>query len=188
MMKRSPSLALVSVALLPLTGCSSDSRPLDETRAGEAQREAAGGASASSLEQWIRSGFAFRWQSGEPRRDEVLQVWRQLGRGGVGYGFRTFEPRVDSASAGLDPTAQALVANMEYWRVTLDELHTSAVGDIGLAWGVYTEEFKAKGEPPETVRVRFTNTLRWDGQGWKNLLYHRDAQAFGEDAGYRVRR
>jgi hypothetical protein len=73
---------------------------------------------------------------------------------------------------------------MEYWHVTLDELHTSVVGGIGLAWGVHTEEFKMKDAPPETVRVRFTNTLRWDGQRWENLLYHRDAQVFGENGRY----
>jgi hypothetical protein len=67
---------------------------------------------------------------------------------------------------------------MEYWSVTLEELHTSVVGETGLAWGVYIEEFKAEGQPPGTERVRFTNTLRWDGQSWENLLYHRDAQLF----------
>lgn len=186
MMKRSCSLALVG--LLTLGGCSPESRPLDDTRGGEAQREAAGIASASSLEEWIRSGFAFEWRSGEAMPEEARQVWSRLGRGGVGYGFRTFEARMDSAGAAVDSAAQALVASMEYWRVTLDELHTSAVGDIGLAWGVYTEEFKAKGRRPETVRVRFTNTLMRDGRGWENLLYHRDAQAFGEDGSYEVPR
>jgi hypothetical protein len=39
-------------------------------------------------------------------------------------------------------------------------------------------------EPPETVRVRFTNTLRWSGQRWENLLYHRDARVFGEHGRY----
>jgi len=108
-------------------------------------------------------------------RDEVRQVWSELGSGGVGYGFRTFGAR------GGTPDS---IPNMEFWRVTLDELHTSVVGSVGLAWGVHTEEFKVQGQPPETVRVRFTNTLRWTGEGWKNLLYHRDAQVFGEDGRY----
>ena len=73
---------------------------------------------------------------------------------------------------------------MEVWEVTLDELHTDVVGEIGLVWGAYTEEFKINGEPPEILRVRFTNTLRWNGQGWENLLYHRDAQLFDEDGAY----
>ena len=107
--------------------------------------------------------------------DQVRQVWSQLGSGGVGYGFRTFQAR-----KGIPDS----IPSMEYWHVTLDELHTSVVGGIGLAWGVHTEEFKMKDAPPETVRVRFTNTLRWDGQRWENLLYHRDAQVFGENGRY----
>lgn len=133
---------------------------------------------AASLERWIRSGYEFSWESGQPMGDEVRQVWSQLGWGGVGYGFRTIEARAAS------PADQGLAASMEYWRVTLDELHTSVAGDIGLAWGVHTEEFKRKGQPPETVRVRFTNTLRWNGQEWENLLYHRDAQAFDAEGRY----
>ena len=131
--------------------------------------------SAASLERWIRSGYEFSWVSGQPMREEVRQVWSQLGSGGVGYGFRTFQARKGAPDS---------VPSMEYWRVTLDELHTSVVGSIGLAWGVHTESFKAKGQPPDTVRVRFTNTLRWNGQRWENLLYHRDAQAFRESGGY----
>lgn len=141
-------------------------------------------ATAASLEQWIRSGYEFRWESGQPMPDEVREVWSQLGWGGVGYGFRTFQARGDTAEWSSDQVAQALPASMEYWRVTLEELHTSVVGDIGLAWGVHTEEFKVRGQPAETVRVRFTNTLRWNEDGWENLLYHRDAQLFGDDGRY----
>ena len=126
-------------------------------------------ANATSLEQWIRSGYEFAWAAGEPMREEVREVWSELGSGGVGYGFRTFQAR---------EARPETVPVMEYWRVVLDELHTSVVGEIGLAWGVHVEEFRTEGGQPESVRVRFTNTLRWDGQGWKNLLYHRDAQAF----------
>ena len=111
----------------------------------------------------------------------VRQVWSQLGRGGTGYGFRTSQARGDTSESNSNEASQSLVASMEYWRVTLEELHTSVVGEVGLAWGVYTEEFKAQGQSADTVRVRFTNTLRWDGRKWANLLYNRDAQSFGED-------
>jgi len=131
-------------------------------------------ATAASLEQWIRSGYELSWERGEPMREEVRQVWSELGSGGVGYGFRTFEAREGTPDS---------VPSMEYWRVMLDEVHTSVVGDIGLAWGVHTEEFKVEGGVPESVRVRFTNTLRWNGRRWENLLYHRDAQLFEEDGG-----
>jgi hypothetical protein len=132
-------------------------------------------ATAASLEDWIRSGYEISWESGQPMRDEVRRVWSQLGSGGVGYGFRTFQAR-----EGIPDS----IPSMEYWRVTLDELHTSVVGDIGLAWGIHTEVFNVTGQPPETVRVRFTNTLRWNGRQWENLLYHRDAQVFGEGGRY----
>lgn len=120
-------------------------------------------------------------------KDEVRQVWSQLGRGGTGYGFRTFQARGDSVESNSNQASQGLLASMEHWKVTLDEVHTSVVGDTGLAWGVYTEEYKGKGQPPKTVRVRFTNTLRWDGQRWENLLYHRDSQLFGENGEYLLR-
>lgn len=178
---------LASVALLTPTACSSERQSLEEKQAREAQRERAGEKLTSSLEQWIRSGFEFSWESGQPMRDQVRQVWSQLGRGGAGYGFRTFQARGNTARSNSNQTSQALLPSMEYWRATLDELHTAVIGEIGLAWGVYTEEFKVKGQPPETVRVRFTNTLRWDEQGWENLLYHRDAQLFGEDGRYLMR-
>lgn len=130
---------------------------------------------STSLEQWIRSGYGFSWESGRPMPDEVRQVWSELGSGGVGYGFRSFEARAGAPDS---------IPSMEYWRVTLDELHTSVDGNIGLAWGVHTEEFKLRGQPPETIRVRFTNTLKWNGQRWVNLLYHRDAQLFGVSGTY----
>jgi len=125
--------------------------------------------SSASLEQWIRSGYEFSWEKGQPMPAEVRAVWSQLGSGGVGYGFRTF-----AARNGVPDS----VPSMESWRVTLNELNTSVAGDIGLAWGVHTEEFRMRGQPLQTVRVRFTNTLRWDGERWVNLLYHRDAQVF----------
>lgn len=129
---------------------------------------------AASLEEWIRSGYEFSWESGQAMRDEVRHVWSELGSGGVGYGFRTFQARVGGPDS---------IPSMEYWRVHLDELHTSVVGNIGLAWGIHTEEFKEAGQPPGRVRVRFTNTLRWNGQQWENLLYHRDAQVFADGGG-----
>jgi hypothetical protein len=73
---------------------------------------------------------------------------------------------------------------MEYYRIRLDELHTSVDGDIGLVWGVHTEEFQIRGRTPEAIRVRFTNALRWDGQTWRNLLMHRDAQVFDASGRY----
>ena len=127
---------------------------------------------AADLEEWIRSGYELNWEAGQPMPDNVRAVWSQLGSGGVGYGFRTFGVRRGPPDS---------VPHMTTWRVTLDELNTSVVGDIGLAWGVHVEEFTEQGKPRRVVRVRFTNTLRWDGQRWVNLLYHRDAQEFPDE-------
>jgi hypothetical protein len=127
---------------------------------------------AADLEEWIRSGYELNWEAGQPMPDEVRAVWSQLGSGGVGYGFRTFAARRGPPDS---------VPRMTTWRVTLDELNTSVVGEIGLAWGVHVEEFTEQGKPRRVVRVRFTNTLRWDGQRWINLLYHRDAQEFPDE-------
>ena len=77
-----------------------------------------------------------------------------------------------------------MAATTEYYRLYLNEVHTQVDGDIGLAWGVHTEVFKVRGQPAESVRVRFTNTLRWNGDTWKNLLFHRDAQVFDENGRY----
>jgi hypothetical protein len=154
-----PSLILLSFLLF--TAC--------QDKAREAQREEGVEKLTPSLEAWIHNGFEFSWEKGQPMPDEVRQVWSQLGRGGAGYGFRTFQARGDTARSNTNQASQAILASMEHWRVTLDELHTSVIGEIGLAWGVYTEEFKVKDQPPETVRVRFTNTLRWNGQAWRKI-------------------
>lgn len=130
---------------------------------------------ADSLARWIRSGYSLVVDSGVLQPTPLVrEVWGELGWSGVGYGFRTHAARQPSAV----PSMEAFGSAMDYFRITLDELHTEVVGDIGLAWGMHTEEFRVRGQPPETVRVRFTNTLRWHGARWRNLLYHRDAQVF----------
>ena len=140
---------------------------------------------ADSLARWIRGGYALTVDSGGSPRitSQVREVWGELGWSGVGYGFRTFSARRPQDLPSMD----AFAAVMDYYRITLDELHTEVWGDIGLAWGVHTEDFKLKGQSPESVRVRFTNTLRWDGTAWRSLLYHRDAQLFDQNGRY-VRR
>ena len=140
-------------------------------------RPAAGQAArVDSLEAWIRRGYVL----GTP---ESRETWRELGWSGVGFGFRTFAAR-GGADAGFEQSIGQFAAMMEYYRIRLDALQTRVDGDIGLAWGVHTEVFQVKGQAPESIRVRFTNTLRWDGRAWKNLLYHRDAQSFAANGRY----
>lgn len=130
-----------------------------------------------SLEQWIRRGYVL----GTP---EARAVWRELGWSGAGFGFRSFAAREGSTGEAATESIQGFGRSMEYYRIRLDELHTRVEGDIGLAWGVHTEMFRLRGQPAESVRVRFSNTLRWDGQTWKNLLFHRDAQTFDANGRY----
>lgn len=142
--------------------------------------------SADSLAQWIRSGYSLTADGGKTPEvsSAVREVWGELGWSGTGYGFRTFSVRQAAPDADTDQGIQSFASIMEYFRITLDELHTAVVGDVGLVWGVHTEDFQMIGQPPERVRVRFTNTLRWDGIRWRNLLYHRDAQPFDDRGRY----
>ena len=142
--------------------------------------------SAASLEQWIRRGYSLTAADGKTPEvtPEVREVWGELGWSGIGFGFRTWAARQAAPNANTDEGIQSFASIMDYFTIKLEEVHTAVVGDVGLVWGVHTEDFKMKGQPPETVRVRFTNTLRWDGNRWKNLLYHRDAQNFDEKGRY----
>lgn len=134
-------------------------------------------ARSDSLEQWVRRGYVLE-------NAESREIWRELGWNGVGFGFRSFGSRQPVTGGAFDQSIALFAASMEYYRIKLDELHTKIDGEIGLAWGVHTEVFQVKGQPAESIRVRFTNTLRWDGRTWKNLLYHRDAQRFDANGRY----
>lgn len=133
--------------------------------------------SATALDEWVRRGYDL----GTP---ESREIWRELGWSGVGFGFRTFAPREAASDAAFGQQLSGFAAMMEYYRIRLDELHTRVDGDIGLVWGVHTEEFQVRGRAPEVIRVRFTNALRWDGHAWRNLLMHRDAQVFDSSGRY----
>jgi hypothetical protein len=145
--------------------------------------------SSDSLAAWIRRGYSLTARDGKTPdvSPAVREVWGELGWSGIGYGFRTLSARKPAPDASMDQGIASFASTMDYFSIRLDDLQASVVGDIGLVWGVHTEEFRMKGREPETVRVRFTNTLRWDGRSWKNLLYHRDAQVF-DDRGWYVRK
>jgi hypothetical protein len=133
--------------------------------------------SAAALTEWVRRGY-------DLATPESRGIWRELGWSGVGFGFRTFAAREAASEEAFGQQLSGFAAMMEYYRIRLDELHTSVDGDIGLVWGVHTEEFQIRGRTPEAIRVRFTNALRWDGQTWRNLLMHRDAQVFDASGRY----
>jgi hypothetical protein len=79
---------------------------------------------------------------------------------------------------------KAFLARADYYRMHLDEVYSDVDGNIGLAWGFYTEDFKLKGRSPEKVRVRFTFTYKYDQGTWQTLLYHRDIQKFDDKGRY----
>ena len=104
----------------------------------------------------------------------------------VGYGFRTVAWR-DLAALGEGGRVQNLerfFGQMEYYRLHLADLQTSVTGEIGLAWGVFIEEFQEKGQPPERARVRFSQVLTKEARGWQVLLFHRDIQPFNAEGWY----
>jgi ketosteroid isomerase-like protein len=102
-----------------------------------------------------------------------------------GFGYRQLKARSADVPvpAQLD-TVKAFLASVESYRVTLDEVQTEVEGDVGLAWGFYTEEFRHNGRNPEKVRVRFTFTFKYERGDWRTLLYHRDIQKFDEKGAY----
>jgi len=118
---------------------------------------------------------------------------------GAGFGYRTAAVRSmpwagvdarDVAARGVDVRRQAIkqfLDSMEYYHTKFEELYTSVEGDIGLAWGIFVEEFKVKGRPPEKARVRFTETLKKEDVRWRTLLFHRDIQPFDEHGRYLTR-
>ena len=103
-----------------------------------------------------------------------------------GFGFRTLARR-DHAAQGEEARRQGIerfFGQKEYYSLQPEDLQTSVAGDIGLAWGVYIEEFQEKGRPPERARVRFSKVLTKGARGWQVLWYHRDIQPFTEEGHY----
>lgn len=130
-----------------------------------------------AVEQHVRAMFS-AWAAGD------LVKACALDPGAVGFGFRARAARSAMSKSECVENVRSFLASLEYDRPTLDELHTAVDGDIGLAWGFYTEEFKARGREPEGVRARFTWTLKHETSGWRGLLYHRDIQPFDEKGRY----
>ena len=99
-----------------------------------------------------------------------------------GYGFRTLTAR--RADRPYVDGLKTFFASLDYYRIDLNEVQTAVDGNIAVAWGFWTEDFKEKGRNPETVRVRFSFTFKYDGTGWRTLFYHRDNQRFDAQGAY----
>ena len=104
----------------------------------------------------------------------------------AGFGYRTSAWR-DVSTVGRNAYAQVMTqywSQIVYFRTELADLHTSVLGDVGFAWGGYTEEFQEKGRTPERAKVRFSMALTKEPEGWKVLSFHRDIQPFDADGRY----
>jgi ketosteroid isomerase-like protein len=124
------------------------------------------------------------WCTAFHTRDIPTIVAMQAQAGGFGYRQLTRRDHVATGEAGRTQVLESFYRQMDYYRLELKDLQTSVTGDVGLAWGVYIEEFQEKGRPPERARVRFSKALTRSARGWQILLYHRDVQPFTAEGHY----
>jgi ketosteroid isomerase-like protein len=103
--------------------------------------------------------------------------------GSFGFGFRSFTARGEGQVAQRD-ALERFFASVDYYRAVPKDFETAVTGDLGMAWGVFVEEFQEKGQQPERALVRFSNVMTKGPRGWRVLLYHRDVQPFTEEGRY----
>ena len=125
----------------------------------------------------VRKGLA-AWESKDVATAVALGADIKGGFGWRNYAWRDQPYRAEMVAGFLD--------NLEYYGVELNDIHAWSEGEIGIAWGTFTESFKHKGQPPEKVRVRFTSTHKKDSRGWHDIMYHRDIQPFNENGKYPI--
>jgi len=139
------------------------------------------GITQSDVEQQVRASLSV-WNTGDPMR--IVETPGPGGNRGSGFGYRTRAPRAGQSREDEMAVIRTFLASAEYYRATLDEIHTAVDGDIGLAWGFFTEQFHVRGRAPEKVRIRFTTVLKREAGTWRQLLFHRDAQPFDDKGNY----
>ena len=107
-------------------------------------------------------------------------------RDSQGFGIRGRDWRYTSyhSEEHMRTAFPAWLNKMEYLIHTDYGLNTWSDGEIGIAWGFYTEEFKHVGEAPETVRIKFTSTYKRVDDSWKLIMSHKDMQDFNPDGSF----
>jgi ketosteroid isomerase-like protein len=118
-------------------------------------------------------------------RGDFERLW-QFECESVEFGYRSNSAR-PMAELGHDQYLgfyRGFFDTFETFRMTFESLETAVSGQLGMAWGWFIEDFQHKGVAPERARVRFSQTMRKDEDGWKILLFHRDIQPFDEDGRY----
>ena len=132
----------------------------------------------ADVEERTRAVFEI-WNSLDP--DRIIELYT----GGHGFGYRTRQtrppyPSKEAYRAGLD----SWLRSVKKYRIAIDEIHTAAEGNVGLAWGFYDEEFETPEGEAVVVHGRFSEVMKRDDDGWRTLLYHRDATPFDERGTY----
>jgi ketosteroid isomerase-like protein len=143
--------------------------------------ERAQGITPSDVEQQVRASLA-AWNAGD--LDRIVDTPGLSNNDGIGFGWRTKDPRVGESREYQLETIRPFFATVEYYRITDEEIHTAVDGDVGLAWGFFTEDFQVRGRAPEKIRVRFTTVFKREGGRLRQILFHRDAQSFDDQSNY----
>lgn len=137
------------------------------------------GITPSDVEQQVRASLA-AWNAGD--LDRIVDTPGLSNNDGIGFGWRTKDPRVGESREYQLETIRPFFATVEYYRITDEEIHTAVDGDVGLAWGFFTEDFQVRGRAPEKIRVRFTTVFKREGGRLRQILFHRDAQSFDDQS------
>jgi hypothetical protein len=135
---------------------------------------------AQEAEAFIRAGYA-AWNEGD------LEAISSRSRSRAGFGFRNVAARgTQDPEAGPSPgVLRSFFDSFEYFNVSIDEIHTAVYGDVVVAWGFHTEDFKHRGMDPEVVKVRFSSTvIRGENGQLRTILGHRDIQPFDAEGRY----
>jgi hypothetical protein len=125
------------------------------------------GITPSDVEQQVRASLA-AWNAGD--LDRIVDTPGLSNNPGIGFGWRTRNPRVGESREHQLETIRPFFASVEYYRITDEEIHTAVDGDVGLAWGFFTEDFQVRGRAPERIRVRFTTAFKREGDGLRQVL------------------
>ena len=158
---------VVGIAAL-LAGCSATQQPA--------------GLTPTDVESQVRASLLV-WNTADAER--IIETPGPGGNfGGAGFGYRTIAHRAGQSREEELSIINRFLDSVEYYRVTVDEVNTMVEHDVGFAWGYFTEDFQLRGRPPETVRVRFTSVLSKGPTGWRQLMFHRDAQPFDNNGTY----
>lgn len=133
---------------------------------------------AAAMRDWVDASNGLATSS---NHDERLRTFEANGRG---FGYRTVAPRGPMSREEFGMAMDRWRGSLDRYRMELESLEPAVAGEVGLASGFYIEDFQHKGQPPERVRVRFTQAMVRDADGWRVIQFHRDIQPFDDNGQY----